>query len=50
MITVLHRGGPANDYGITWGWKSALFSSEVASVFFSGQSEKALSEQFLANI
>ena len=20
MITVLHRGGPANDYGITWGW------------------------------
>ena len=20
MITVLHRGGPANDYNITWGW------------------------------
>ena len=20
MITVLHRDGPANDYGITWGW------------------------------
>ena len=39
MITVLHRGGPADEYGITWGGVSAMSVKMITTLHRGGTAE-----------